>query len=129
MEKVLLPLAAAAAIAAVATPAAAHPHNSYGYNHGRVNLQRQIDQREAQIDRLIDVAARRGQISRFEARRLNIELRNIKVIEQRYRGHGLTGREYADLNARLDRLQFNLQIARRDDNRRYGYGYGYDWRW
>ncbi len=125
MEKVLLPLAAAAAIAAAATPAAAHPGNV----QPRMNLQRQIDQREAQIDRLIDVAARRGQISTFDARRLNTELRNIKVIERRYRSHGLTAREYADLNARLDRLQFNLQIARRDDNRRYGYGYGYDWRW
>jgi len=130
MNKVLLPLAVAAAIAAVATPAAAHPHNAYG-NHGRVNLQRLIDQREAQIDRAINIAARHGQISRFEERRLDLELRNIKRIESRYRRGGLDAREYADLNNRLARLQFNLQVAVRDDNRRYGYGYGqnYNWRW
>ena len=129
MTKVLLPLAAAAAIAAVATPAAAHPHNNHG--HGRVSLQKLIDQRERQIDRQIDVAARRGQISRIEARRLNHQLRDIKRVEKRYRRHGLSAREYADLNNRLGRLQFNLQIARRNDNHRYGYGYGqyFNWRW
>lgn len=133
MNKVLLPLAAAAAIAAVATPAAAHPHNNYGNygNYGQVNLQRLVDQREKQIDRAIKVAARHGQISRFEERRLDLELRNIKRVEKQYRRGGLSAREYADLNNRLARLQFNLQIAQRNDNRRYGSGYGqnYNWRW
>lgn len=133
MTKVLLPLAAAAAITAVAAPAIAHPHNNHGNygRHGQVNLQRLVDQREAQIDRAIKVAARHGQISRFEERRLSLQLRNIKQVEKRYRRGGLSAREYADLNTRLGRLQFNLQVARRNDNRRYGYGYGqnFGWRW
>ena len=125
MKKVLLSLAAVTAIAAAA-PAVAQPYGvAYGYNNHR-NDRVSVNERETALARRIDTAFRRGELSPYEASRLMGQLRQIEAIEHRYRrtGRGLTANERIELNARLDRLQAQVRVEIRDDDRRYGYGYG-----
>ena len=121
MKKVLLSLAAVSAIALTATPAAA----DHDHRNRVVSPERLINQREAQLDRQIDVALHRGQITRIEARRLQLELRRINQLERHYRRGGLNRGEFNDLNARLQRVQHQLHAAQRNNDwRRYGYNQG-----
>ena len=130
MKKVLLSLAAVAAVA-VAVPAAAQPYgNAYGYYKNQKNHRpaaASINQREANLARKIDAAYRRGQLSRVEASRLMAELRYIERTEQAYRRNGMTWRERDALNLRITRLQQRLQHVRDDGYVQYGYGYGARW--
>ena len=130
MKKVLLSLAATAAVA-VAVPAAAQPYgNAYGYYTNQKNHRPaavSINKREANLARKIDVAYQRGQLSRTEASRLMTELRSIERIEQVYRRNGVSPRERAALNLRITRLQQRLRHVRDDGYAQYGYGYGARW--
>ena len=130
MKKVLLSLAAVAAVA-VAVPATAQPYGAaYGYYKNQNNHRpaaASINQREATIARKIDAAYRRGQLSRAEATRLMAELRSSERIEQAYRRNGVNWRERDALNLRITRLQQRLQHVRDDGYVQYGYGYGARW--
>jgi len=119
MKKILLSLAAVATVGS-ALPAAAQTwdHNRPTYEHNVPNLNGALNQREAELRARIDRAVARHQISRQQARRLRMELRRIEVVEQQYRRHGLTRAEYNLLNARLDRVQAQLQVTRHHDQRR-----------
>jgi hypothetical protein len=78
-----------------------------------------INQRQAQLDRRIDMGLRTGRISRQEANRLRNEFRDIARMEVRYRADGLSQRERADLDRRFDVLSGRIQWEANDrDNRR-----------
>jgi len=152
MNKLMISLAAVAAIGA-AVPAAAQSYGGYGYNGGyshnggydgynggydryQGSYERgsswgggQVNAREAQLSAQIQRAEMRGQLDRYDALNLRTELGRIELIEKRYRwsGQGLSSREVAEINARLDRVEQRVASVSRYAPR-YGYGYG-DQRW
>lgn len=128
MKTILATLAAVAAVTAVAAPAAAQSYDrDYGrheqgrYEQGRHDRYQRdaysIDARQAQIERRIDIAERRGLLTRAELRELHQGVRSIMRIEANYRVDGLTRRERADLDRRLDWLETRLEG--RANNRDY----------
>ena len=141
MNKLMISLAAITAIGA-AVPAAAQSYNGYGHNGGYARYEgsydrgssmsgAQVNAREARLSAMLLRAESRGQLSRYEALNLRTELGRVEVIEKRYRwnGHGLTSREMAEVNDRLNRVEQRLAMLANNDSR-YGYGYGYgDQRW
>ena len=107
MKRTLLALAALATVAAAPLAAQAAPWQS-------------INQRQAVLDHRIDQGVRNGSLTRSEALRLRGEFRQISRLEASYRrSNGLSMRERADLDARFDRLNRQIQIERHDrDDRR-----------
>ena len=120
MKTLLASVAAVAALTAVAAPAAAQP---YGARHDRgYDDAGSVNGRQAMIERQIERGVRTGQLTGREAARLQDEFRDIQRLEARYRWNGLSRAEAIDLDRRLDDLQVNVRMARRDDDRRrYGY--------
>lgn len=141
MKKLILSLAAVASVG-TALPAAAQTwdHNRPAYDQNRPTyeqgrpiyerdrlaysrntpaLNRAINQREAELRARIERALQRHAISRAHARRLSDELSRIEISEHQYRHRGMTRREADFLNARLDRVQAELQFVRHHDGRRW----------
>jgi hypothetical protein len=110
MKTILLSLTVAAALAAFAQPA--------GAQAGWMSL----NQRQAELDRRIDMGQRHGELTRQEARHLRMEFNQIAQLEAHYRASGLSGWERADLDRRFDRLSAEIRGERHDSQ--YGYGYG-----
>lgn len=75
---------------------------------------RNINQRQAQLERRIEAGERSGQLTRAEANRLRAEFRDLERLEQRYRRDGLSSAERADLDRRFDRLSESIRDERRD---------------
>jgi hypothetical protein len=130
MKKIILTLAAVSAL--TATAAAAQPGAGYdrrdGRDFGRPPIAAPgvgIDARQAMLAQRIDRGVRNGTITRREAARLNAELRDIERDEWTFRRSrpGLTQREIAQLEMRLDRLAALVRIERND--RQFGNGYGH----
>ena len=128
MKKVILSLAAAAALTA-AVPAAAQP---YGQPYGQRDYnQRGYDQRgwtpvEVRLERLrqrIQRGVQSGRLTRREAQGLRLEFRDLAQRERVYSRNGLSWQERADLDARFDRLSARIRWERRDGEDR-GEGYG-----
>ena len=112
MRILILPLAIATALTAGA--ASAQP---WGWGSTR-----SIDERQEMLAHRIDQGEVNGQLTRREAYRLKQEFNAIARLEARYRWNGLSRTEAIDLDRRLDQLQVNVRMARRDDDRRrYGY--------
>lgn len=105
MKKILIVLAAASALAATAVPAAAAPW-------------RPIAQRQAELDRRIDMGVRQHSLTRAEAQRLHGELRRVVRLEARYRQGGLSRWEMADLDRRMDALSRQIRVERHDAQHR-----------
>lgn len=124
MKTLIATLAAAAAVTA-AVPAAAHPvHNDYGrYERGHVGYN--INARQHELNRMIENGVRRGALTRREANQLHWQSEKVTTLERQYRRGGLSPRERAILDRRLDRLEFRIVANLRDGERRYGYGYGH----
>ena len=136
MKKVLLPLLAAAGLAAAAAPAAAqgglsitigaghgyrpgygypgYGHPGYGQHYGMP-----IEVRLERIDERIRRGFERGRLTRREAAILNAQLRQVARLHARYSYNGLSRGEYADLSRRLDVLQQRLRWERRDGDGRW----------
>ncbi len=107
MKKILIGLLAATSLAAVAAPAFAAPW---------VN----INQRQAQLERRIDMGVRQGDLTRREAANLRAEFQQIARLEMQYRRtRGLQGWEMRDLDRRMDILSRKIRYERHDrDDRR-----------
>lgn len=122
MKTLIAALAAVTTVTAFAAPAAAQ---SYGrHDQGRWEQgARNLNQRQAQLDRRIEIGARQGVITRREAAKLRSQSYEIARLEARYRVNGLTGWERNDLDRRFDRLE--TRIGRQAHDRDYGYGYGH----
>ena len=129
MKKIILTLAAVSAL--TATAASAQPGAGYdrrdNRDFGRPPIAAPgigIDARQAMLAQRIDRGVRNGSITRREGARLNAELREIERTEWTFRRSrpGLTQREIAQLEMRLDRLAALVRFERND--RQFGYGYG-----
>ena len=102
MKHFVIALAAASTLGiAVPTVASAAPWQS-------------INQRQAHIDRRIDMGVRNGALTRNEAVRLRGQLASLERLERQYRRHGLTYRERLDLDRRFDKLSRQVYIERND---------------
>ena len=109
MKKAIAALVALTTLSAAAAPAMAQSWQS-------------INQRQANLDRRIDVGVRNGSLTRAEATRLRSEFRQITFLESRYRrsGGGLSQWERRDLDRRFDALSARIRMERRDrQDRRY----------
>ena len=84
-----------------------------------------INQRQRELDRRIDVGLRNGRLTQAEAVRLRGEFRSIAQLEARYRQGGLSVNERNDLDRRFDQLSMRIRFEANDQNR-YGQGYGYN---
>ncbi len=130
MKKFILTLAAVSALTATAASAQPRYDRNEDRDFGRPPIAApgvSIDARQAMLSQRIQVGQRNGSISRREAVRLNAELREIDRLEWNFRrsNPGLTRREIAQLEVRLDRLSALVRVERNDrDNRQFGEGYG-----
>ncbi|WP_431471020.1 hypothetical protein [Sphingosinithalassobacter sp. LHW66-3] len=75
-----------------------------------------INQRQANLDRRIDMGVRNGSVTRQEAVRLRQQFRALERIEAQYRRSrpGLTMAERRDLDRRFDALSRQIRIERND---------------
>ncbi len=109
MKKIAIAIVAASALAATAAPALAAPWQN-------------VNQRQVQLDRRIDMGVRSGQITRREAANLRQEFRGISRLEARYRSTGgLQAWERVDLDRRFDRLSIKIRWQANDRDQRGGY--------
>ena len=112
MRKLVLSIAiASAAVTAV-------PANAQSWRLSQ-SMHREIRQDINQLENRIERAADRGTISRREANSLRRDALHVKRLYYRYARNGLTRREVADLEWRVNRVQQRLRMERRDwDGRR-----------
>ena len=107
MKRTLLTLAALAAVTAAPLAANAQPWQS-------------INQRQANLEQRINQGVRSGSLTRPEAARLRGEFKSISRLEVSYRrSNGLSMRERADLDARFDRLNRQIQVQKHDRDDRH----------
>lgn len=128
-KKMMIPALVLAATSAAALPAAAQSY--HGPNHGPnrppvvsagYGNWQSINQRQANLDRRIDVGIRNGSLSRREATRLRSEFNSLSRLEASYRRGGLSGWERADLDRRFDRLAAQIRNERNDRDNHRGRG-------
>lgn len=83
----------------------------YGYGRGYApqNLQYRAQALSQHIERL----AWNGTLHHREVRVLSRQLQQYQSLEYHYGRNGLSAREYYDLNARLDRIQYQVQGVQR----------------
>lgn len=113
MKRFLIPLAAAATVAALAAPAAAQPYR------GGPDVRDRGETLQMRIDRNLD----RGLITPREAARLRSDVRATEQLSWRYRRDGAFTRwERSEIERRYDQISMALRYERAD--RDYGYGYG-----
>lgn len=132
LKKILVPAlvlaAASAALPATAqswgAPRHGPTHSTPAYQSPAYGGWQSINQRQANLDRRIDVGLRNGGLSRREATRLRSEFNQIARLEQQYRRNGLSNWERADLDRRFDRLSAQIRTERWDNNNRHGRGHG-----
>ena len=144
MKKILLTVAATAVLAA-ALPAAAQSYDRYdrgggyrpvpveasygGYDNrygGRYDAGRQLDQRRDDIQRRIDIGARRGDLTAYEARDLKVRLNEIARQQRIYLSNDryLSRNEAEAIGRRLARLD-DMVTQNLRDSERDGGGYYY----
>ena len=128
-KKMIVPALVLAATSVAAIPAAAQSY--HGPNHGPnrppvvsagYGNWQSINQRQANLDRRIDVGIRNGSLSRREATRLRSEFNSLSRLEASYRRGGLSGWERADLDRRFDRLAAQIRNERNDRDNHRGRG-------
>ena len=109
MKKTLLAIAAVSTLAATALPVAAS-----------AAPWQNINQRQANLDRRIDMGVRNGSLTRREAVNLRTEFRQLARLETRYRANGLSRWERTDLDRRFNVLSAKIRVERHDrQNRRH----------
>ena len=113
---IFIALAATSAIAAAA-PAAAQ---SGGYGQGNVEV------RADQLQMRLQAGLRSGAITRAEAVPLREQLRQLTRLETLYARDGISGRERADLQHRINTIRQGIRMAERGGDGRYGRDDGYD---
>jgi hypothetical protein len=124
MKKIIVALAMASSALVAAAPASAQYGDRYrqDYRNDRYDDRGvrggDVRQRIERINFRIERGIERGTITRREAQRLRYEVNNVSRLAQRYGHDGMSGRERADLERRLDWLQQRVQHERSDDDRR-----------
>jgi hypothetical protein len=107
MKKILIALAATTALTA-GMPAAAQ------YAGGIAQS------RSGQLQAQLQAGVRSGAISRAEAMPLRDQLRQLTRLERLYSPNGISGRERADLQHRINMLRQGIRMAERTRDDRYG---------
>lgn len=108
MNKIIFALAATTAFAGAA-PAAAQ----YGMGgNGQI--------RPGQLEMQLQAGVRSGAISRAEAMPLREQLMQLTRLERLYARDGISGRERADLQHRINELRQGIRMAERSGDGRYG---------
>jgi hypothetical protein len=102
----------------------AYPYGD-DYAYRGYSTWRGLNDRQAELDRRIDMGVASGSLTRAEAARLRDEFRDLAYTEARYRrtGGGLSAWERDDLDRRFDRLSLRIGEERHDSQYR---GYRYD---
>ncbi|MDP2115784.1 MAG: hypothetical protein Q8J71_00095 [Brevundimonas sp.] len=126
IRKALLPVLAASAVM-VATPALAQnfgvtvSFGSPGYNQGysqgydrryappRGYSPRELQYRARVLSQQIDRMARDRRVNHGQVRSLQAQMTQYHRLERQYARNGLTARQYAELNNRLNRIQMQVQ--------------------
>jgi hypothetical protein len=131
MKKILLTLAAGAAVLA-AMPAAAQSGYGGGYPGPRprppvtsppiIDASRAIDARRMEINRRIDMGAQRGALTRREVRDLRYRMGEIAMLERQYlrSNNFMSVQEARVLDRKLDFVEQMLRNSLRDGDRRGG---------
>lgn len=121
MNKTLLIALAATSTIAAAAPASAqsggYGGNGYGnggYGNGNVEV------RADQLEMRLQAGIRSGAITRAEAMPLREQLRQLTRLEMLYARDGISGRERADLQHRINSLRQGIRMAERGADGRYG---------
>lgn len=87
--------------------------------HGEINGN--FDERLNRLEHQIQRGARHGDLNRRETRYFYSELRDIRFMKRDFQvSHGISRREGAILDNRIDRFRDSLRAELRDD-RRYGW--------
>jgi hypothetical protein len=122
MKTLIAALAAVTTVTAIAAPAAAQPYGRP--DHGRYESDRgqDVNQRQRDIARRIDMGIRQRELNRYEVANLRDGLRDVDRLQVTYRSHGLDRAELRELDRRLDVLERQLADSL---DRRYGQGYGH----
>ena len=128
IRKALLPVLAASAVLA-STPALAQSvgvtlsfgspgyGQDYGYGrgygqdygYGRGYAPQNLQYRAQALSQHIERLAWNGDLHRREARAMSRQLQQYQSLEYHYARNGLSAREHYDLNARLDRIEYQVQ--------------------
>jgi len=116
MNKIIfIALAATSAIAAAA-PASAQSGGYGGNGYANSNVEVRADQLQMRLQ----AGIRSGAITRAEAMPLREELRQLTRLETLYARDGISGRERADLQHRINSLRQGIRMAERGADGRYG---------
>jgi hypothetical protein len=120
MNKIIFIALAATSAVAVAAPASAQS-GGYGGN-GYANSNSNIEVRADQLQMRLQAGIRSGSITRAEAMPLREQLRQLTRLETLYARDGISGRERADLQQRVNSLRQGIRMAERGADGRYGGG-------
>lgn len=117
---IFIALAATSAIAAAA-PASAQSggygnqgYGNQGYGYGNAQI------RSDQLQMQLQAGIRSGAITRSEAMPLREQLRQLTRLEMLYARDGISGRERADLQQRINSVRQGIRMAERGSDGRYG---------
>ena len=146
MKKLLIAAAAIATVAGVAAPAAAQwapqyasGYNNSGYNNGynqgyngsynqgynRYGNGSALENRIGQIRQDIRHLERRGALSRWEGRSLEMQARNLQLRVRQMAFNGVDPRERFVIDRQISRLEWQVRREANDRNDQYGNrGYG-----
>jgi hypothetical protein len=113
MKKIII-AALAATTALAATPAAAQSGGYGGNGYGNVEV------RADQLRMRLQAGVQSGAITRSEAMPLREQLRQLTRLEALYARDGISGRERADLQQRINSLRQGIRMAERSGDSRYG---------
>lgn len=106
MNKIMIALAATTVLT-ISVPAAAQ--------YAGANVQLRVDQLRTELQ----AGVRSGGITRSEAVPLRDQLRQLAQLERRYSANGISGRERADLQHRINTLRQGIRFAARDRDNRF----------
>jgi hypothetical protein len=111
-------LAATSAVAAIAAaaPASAQSGGYGGNGYGQGNVEVRADQLQMRLQ----AGVRSGAITRAEAVPLREQLRQLMRLETLYARDGISGRERADLQHRINSLRQGIRMAERSGDNRFG---------
>ena len=117
MNKIIfIALAATTAIAAAPASAQSGGYGGNGYGNGYGNVEVRADQLQMRLQ----AGVRSGAITRTEAMPLREQLRQLTRLETLYARDGISGRERADLQHRINSLRQGIRMAERTGDSRYG---------
>ncbi|WP_374470825.1 hypothetical protein [Phenylobacterium sp.] len=127
MKKILLSMAAVAALGAAAVPAAAQPWRGDYDRNDRHEGQRFTGRYDA-LEWQINAAAREGRLNRGEARDLLAQWRDNQPLAWRVETGRASGYERQRVLSTMNRIERALERSHRYSRYDRDDGYGRDWR-